>query len=197
MEGSPSFSRALRPETVHPMKIVINGREYDGIDQMPPDVRQQYLQLVGSLGDADRNGVPDVLERPGSSSVEVNTSIIYNGREYKDRSELPAEVREILERMPPPQPGGTQGAGNPRAHAATATWRHSNSRRSANQSLVEQRGHLGALAVGRRVENSRLQAQFPLGPDNDSIGDDRHPAFSMALRSHAAPLVATLTRWQR
>ena len=108
MEGSPSFSRALRPETVHPMKIVINGREYDGIDQMPPDVRQQYLQLVGSLGDADRNGVPDVLERPGSSSVEVNTSIICNGREYKDRSELPAEVREILERMPPPQPGGTQ-----------------------------------------------------------------------------------------
>ena len=90
------------------MKIVINGREYDGIDQMPPDVRQQYLQLVGTLGDADGNGVPDVLERPGSSSVEVNTSIICNGREYKDRSELPAEVREILERMPPPQPGGTQ-----------------------------------------------------------------------------------------
>jgi len=90
------------------MKIVINGREYDGLDQMPPDVRQQYLQLVGSLGDADRNGVPDVLERPGSSNVVVNTSIIYNGREYKDRSELPAEVREILERMPPPQPGATE-----------------------------------------------------------------------------------------
>ena len=91
-----------------PLKIVINGREYNGVDQMPPDVRQQYLQLVGTLGDADGNGVPDVLERPGSSSVEVNTSIIYNGREYKDRSELPAEVREILERMPPPQPGATQ-----------------------------------------------------------------------------------------
>src|SRR5437867_9438449 len=90
------------------MKIVINGYEYDGLDQMPPDVRQQYLQLVGTLGDADGNGVPDVLERPGSSSVVVNTSIIYNGREYKDRSELPAEVREILERMPPPQPGATQ-----------------------------------------------------------------------------------------
>src|SRR3989442_4979812 len=90
------------------MKIVINGREFDGIDQMPPDVRQQYLQLVGSLGDADRNGVPDVLERPGSSNVVVNTSFIYNGREYKDRSELPAEVREILERLPPPQPGSAQ-----------------------------------------------------------------------------------------
>ena len=90
------------------MKIVINGHEYDGLDQMPPNVRQQYLQLVGSLGDADRNGVPDVLEGPGSSNVVVNTSIIYNGREYKDRSELPADVREILERMPPPQPGGSQ-----------------------------------------------------------------------------------------
>ena len=91
-----------------PLKIVINGREYNGVDQMPPDVRQQYLQLVGTLGDADGNGVPDVLERPGSSSVVVNTSVIYNAREYKDRSELPAEVREILERMPPPQPGAAQ-----------------------------------------------------------------------------------------
>ena len=90
------------------MKIVINGREYDGLDQMPPDARQQYLQLIGSLGDADRNGVPDLLERTSSSKVVVNTSILYNGREYKDRSELPAEVREILERMPPPQPGATQ-----------------------------------------------------------------------------------------
>ena len=87
------------------MKIVFNGREYDGVDQMPPEIRGQYLQLVGTLGDADGNGVPDILERPGAPNVVVKESIIYNGREYNDRSELPADVREALERMPSPQPG--------------------------------------------------------------------------------------------
>jgi len=89
-------------------KIVVNGREYDGIEQMPPDVRQQYLQLVSALGDANGNGVPDILELPGSSNAVVKESILYNGREYKDRSELPAEARELLEQMPEPEAGDAE-----------------------------------------------------------------------------------------
>jgi len=87
------------------MKIVVNGREYDGIEQMPLEVRQQYLQAVRAMGDADGDGVPDVLEKPGSSNVVVRESIIYNGREYKSRDELPPEVRDMLDHMPKPQPG--------------------------------------------------------------------------------------------
>ena len=58
-----------------PLKIVINGREYNGVDQMPPDVRQQYLQLVGTLGDADgcRKARDEYLKRqpPGLHAKTV------------------------------------------------------------------------------------------------------------------------------
>ena len=49
------------------MKIVFNGREYDGVEQMPPEIRAQYLQVINALGDADGNGIPDILERGGLS----------------------------------------------------------------------------------------------------------------------------------
>jgi hypothetical protein len=80
-------------------KIVINGREYKSIDQMPPDVRRQYLELMGTLGeDANHDGVPDVLQKPGSPNVIVKESIEFNGRKYNSRDELPPNVREILNR---------------------------------------------------------------------------------------------------
>ena len=86
------------------MKNVFNGIEYDGVDGMPPEIRSQYLQLIGTLGDADGNGIPDIFKRPGPLASVARESITFNGREYRDRSELPAEVREPLERMPPPRP---------------------------------------------------------------------------------------------
>ncbi len=86
------------------MKIVLNGREYDGVEQMPPEVRQQYLEVMKALGDTDGNGLPEAPDKPGAPNVEVTESIIYNGREYKSRADLPADVREALEHMPPPKP---------------------------------------------------------------------------------------------
>jgi len=90
------------------MKIVVNGVEYDSIEQMPPAVRRQYLEAVGALCDEDGDGVPDSMQKPGSSNVVTHESIIYNGREYKSRDELPSEVRELLEHMPEPKPGETE-----------------------------------------------------------------------------------------
>jgi hypothetical protein len=86
------------------MKIIFNGQEYDGVERMPPDIRRRYLEVVDMLGDANGDGVPDVLQGPESRAVAVKESIIYNGREYKDRSELPPEARQALEQMPPPKP---------------------------------------------------------------------------------------------
>jgi hypothetical protein len=84
------------------MKIVFNGRAFDSVDQMPPDARRQYFQLINLVGDANKNGVPDVLEQPGVANVVVKESITFNGREYKDRSELPTEARVVLDRLPSP-----------------------------------------------------------------------------------------------
>jgi len=87
-------------------KIVLNGQEYDGVDQMPPDVRRQYEEMMDRLGgDSDGDGVPDVLHKPGTPNVVVKESFTYNGRKYNSRDELPPELRELLDHMPKPGPG--------------------------------------------------------------------------------------------
>jgi hypothetical protein len=87
-------------------KIVLNGIQYDGVDQMPPDVRRQYEEMMDRLGsDSDGDGVPDILHKPGAPNVVVKESFTYNGREYNSRDELPPEVRELLDHMPKPGPG--------------------------------------------------------------------------------------------
>ena len=90
------------------MKIVFNGEEFDSIEHMPPAVREQYQLAMSVLRDGDGDGVPDALQHAGTGNVVVQESILYNGREYKDRSELPPEVRRALEQMPPPRPGEVQ-----------------------------------------------------------------------------------------
>ena len=64
-------------------RIVINGKRYDSVDQMPPEVRKQYLEAMGSLGKANPGGLPQLLNQTRSSDVVVTESIVYNGKEYK------------------------------------------------------------------------------------------------------------------
>ena len=75
-------------------KITVNGRTYDSIEQMPPDVLQDYLQAM----EATREG--KVWNAP--TGTVVSESFIYNGQEYKSRDELPPEVRALLAQMPEP-----------------------------------------------------------------------------------------------
>ena len=42
--------------------ITINGQTYSSVEQMPPDVREQYEKAMSMLADVNRNGIPDVLE---------------------------------------------------------------------------------------------------------------------------------------
>ena len=55
------------------MKIVFNGREYDGEEQMPPEIRERYLSVMQELRDAgaenvvidSRGGFFDLIGRNG------------------------------------------------------------------------------------------------------------------------------------
>ena len=59
-------------------KIVVNGQAYDGLDQLPPEVRAQYEQAMGAM-DANRNGIPDFVEGMFSTSAQtINTSAASN-----------------------------------------------------------------------------------------------------------------------
>jgi hypothetical protein len=54
-------------------KIVVNGQVYDGVDQLPPEVRAKYEQAIGAM-DMNRNGVPDFVEGMFSASTQTVTT---------------------------------------------------------------------------------------------------------------------------
>ncbi len=88
IECSPEVAVSMRELT----KITVNGREYDSIEQMPPDVLQDYLQAMEAAREGRASNAP--------TGTIVSESIIYNGQEYKSRDELPPEARALLAQMP-------------------------------------------------------------------------------------------------
>jgi hypothetical protein len=86
-------------------RIKVNGKTYKSVDEMPPDVRRQYEQAMQRMmADRDRNGVPDILEHPSSSTgvASVGTKqfdqISVNGKTYNRLEDVPQEFREAIQR---------------------------------------------------------------------------------------------------
>ena len=46
---------------VSSMKIVVNGKEFNGIESLPPEARAKYEAAMSKL-DANKNGIPDFVE---------------------------------------------------------------------------------------------------------------------------------------
>jgi hypothetical protein len=84
-------------------KITINGREYDGVEQMPPEVREAYLLVMADM--AKTGKASGVVTRDATPHSVMRESFIFNGREYKNRDELPPDVRALLDKMPALSPG--------------------------------------------------------------------------------------------
>jgi hypothetical protein len=81
-------------------RIVFNGKEYAGPEQMPDDVRKAFLATLAQIGtDADGNGVPDVLEGKGNVLGLPQSSITVNGRTVDNVKDLPLPVRWLLTYM--------------------------------------------------------------------------------------------------
>jgi hypothetical protein len=80
-------------------KIIFNGKEYASPEAMPEEVRQAYQQTLAQFADADKNGIPDILERGAAGNVIAiqQSSINFNGREFKSVGEMPAVVRGPFE----------------------------------------------------------------------------------------------------
>jgi hypothetical protein len=80
-------------------KIIFNGKEYANPEAMPEEVRQAYQQAMAQFADADKNGIPDILERRAAGNVIAiqQSSISFNGQEFKSVGEMPAVVRRFFE----------------------------------------------------------------------------------------------------
>ena len=101
---------------MNPKMIVIDGKTYTSVDEMPPDVRQKYEQAMRSLGDADHNhipdvfenvnlladqdqdGIPDAFENLSAQSTAVSSmKIIIDGKEFNRVEDLPPDARARYE----------------------------------------------------------------------------------------------------
>jgi len=101
---------------MNPKLIVIDGKTYQSVNEMPPDVRQKYEQAMRSmrdtdgdrlpdafesthpLADQDRDGMPDVLESMMSNSVSAGAmKVVVDGKEFNSIDALPPEARARYE----------------------------------------------------------------------------------------------------
>lgn len=105
---------------MNPRLIVIDGKTYNNINEMPPEVRRQYDEAmrnvsrdrmnapapgnVGGMADANLNGIPDALENPANMQASVNTmmnsaSLVVDGQTYTSIDQLPPEARAQYEQV--------------------------------------------------------------------------------------------------
>lgn len=101
---------------MNPKIIVIDGKTYHSVEDMPSDIRQKYEQAMRSLGDAnnnqipdafesmnifadkDKDGAPDVLENIAAGHHVVNSmKIVVDGKEFDGLDHLPPEARARYE----------------------------------------------------------------------------------------------------
>ena len=69
------------------MSFRINGKDYQTVEEMPPEVRIIYEQRLGKR-----------LSRTATSSRQT-TPIFMNGKRYDGEHELPAELRVLYHRI--------------------------------------------------------------------------------------------------
>lgn len=89
-------------------KITFNGRTYDSLESMPPDVRAQYQAVLDALRGEDRAKVESLLG--GGAGIRIKTTVTrrirVNGKEYDSVDQLPPELREVYQRAVGQASGG-------------------------------------------------------------------------------------------
>jgi len=84
------------------LKIVFNGKEYDSVDAMPPDVRKEYEVALEALRKSGGEEILSVLQRDmGVSGTHIKATfreIVVNGKKYDSVEAMPPDVRRAHER---------------------------------------------------------------------------------------------------
>jgi hypothetical protein len=68
-------------------RIVVNGREYASVEEMPDDIRRAYEQAMAGAGGGTH----------ASGASGVRARVVFNGREYLDVDTMPEDVRRLYE----------------------------------------------------------------------------------------------------
>lgn len=68
-------------------KYIVNGKEYNSVEEMPSNIRQAYEKAMASLSDPAHP----------TNSVTAKTNITFNGQEYESIDAMPHDVRQLFE----------------------------------------------------------------------------------------------------
>lgn len=92
---------------MNPRLIVIDGKTYNSVNEMPPDVRANYEQAMRKFqnengtnipGAGDKDGSPDIFENmPAANILSAGMKFIVDGKEYNGIEDLPPEARAKYE----------------------------------------------------------------------------------------------------
>jgi len=93
---------------MNPKLIVIDGKTYSSVNEMPPDIRAQYEEAMQNiktqkvmdvLGDKNQNGTPDIFENMSAANMtSTSMNIVVNGKTFSGIEDLPPEVRAKYEK---------------------------------------------------------------------------------------------------
>ena len=101
---------------MNPIRIVIDGKAYNSVEEMPVDVRkkcEEAMRIAGSmpggrlpqefglpgniLADNDSDGIPDIVGNAQAVNLSSGMKILFDGQAYSSADELPPEVRAKYE----------------------------------------------------------------------------------------------------
>lgn len=112
---------------MNPRKIVIDGKTYNSVDEMPEDVRRSYEEAMRGLGstppaanspmqilnnvfaDGNNNGVPDIIENQQFINVSGGMSFVVDGKTYNSVDDLPPDARARYEQAMSMMDGNRNG----------------------------------------------------------------------------------------
>lgn len=131
-------------------KIVLNGKEYDGVESMPPEVRKDYEAVLESLQATGGDEVLSLLRSGEHTNIKASLrEIVVNGKSYGSVEEMPADVRRTYEEAVARMGGGEGGVAS----------RPSRPSRPLSPPILENRGGLEERRSGSWV-GAILRALF-------------------------------------
>ena len=67
---------------MNPKLIVINGKTYNSVDEMPEDVRKEYEEAMSTLKDENRNYIPDAFENMNILQTRIGMASLICWKTY-------------------------------------------------------------------------------------------------------------------
>ncbi len=79
--------------------IIFNGKSYNSLEEMSPNEKQAYEQMMEIFVDANGNGVPDFLEGDIVQNVlrQYSTKVATEGKTVHGLDDLPPEMQESVQ----------------------------------------------------------------------------------------------------